>query len=548
MRRSDERGAAMLVSVLMVLVFLSIIVPFLVRENQQEAKWSTRAQKTSRAFALAQSAAEQALWKMKSSTSTLASVLTNNAPADYTFNNTFTDPNGGGQYRVRLTPTGVTRQVEVLAEGRDPQSGQVRAIRAVYTNISIPGAMLGRGQITLTDQLIPHWGPVMSQANIVLQAGSVNRFYPRKLARQVVTTNGVNPQRDPNTLSQLPNSGTDYVSGYDVPNLPRLDFDTMRAQAQTNGTLNIYSFSSGAPANIVDFDPEVAANNDRPHCRGWTQTATDDPDGVSPWTGHKPYSPPFPGAGFTAGSTVFPQDHRHPSDNGTLNAITSANILCSGGAPHTDHFVDSFHHPLAARNMIWYWDGDLVLTGRGVDWRTPDTCHQVGFEGTLIVRGDLTIANSTNDCLGGFAVTPSTRTVRDEYAAVDATSEVNYPGDAGGAVNVTGPYIFGTDNWRAPENGGWGYYKLLPTPDITTPSSSQGDVGVRGFVYVGGDLTLAGTSEIYGALWVEGTIGGPALSLMIFYDDNLQVPVLDVNLRQDSWNEVSPSTAAWANP
>ena len=70
------------------------------------------------------------------------------------------------------------------------------------------------------------------------------------------------------------------------------------------------------------------------------------------------------------------------------------------------------------------------------------------------------------------------------------------------------------------------------------------DLGVYGFLYVGGDFARAGDSDVYGAMWVVGDVSG-AGNTMLFYNASLQLPSLNVILTNDSWQETKPDAAAW---
>jgi hypothetical protein len=396
------------------------------------------------------------------------------ALAGYNFDKTFRDEKTGGYYRVRVTPTGALNQVLVQAEGRDPKSNETRSIRSYYTNNAIPGPMMSKGNITLSSGVFVHWGSVMSQGRVVLQGSNIYTFFPRKFARLDVVTDPTTPPtpdipRDidgPSGTNQKPVGAAkphDWYSGYDVPDLPELDWETMRSSAAANGTLNCYT-----------------------------------------------------------------------------TGLNIATLSCPSSGTS---FYDSNHAPKSRNNLIWYWDGDVTFNGNtyaagGSDWTYQTNCKNLGIWGTVIVRGNMII--NTGDCIGAAAspplepampaagITPP-NTIYLEYSDVE-TSTANYPGDGGVAGSVTA-FRFGVD----------------PIPPSTTDGEKT-DLGIRGFVFVGGDLTLSSSADIYGALWVNGAVipSGAANGVNVFYDRTLKVPVLNVVLVRDSWNEVTPTSTAWA--
>jgi hypothetical protein len=82
-----------------------------------------------------------------------------------------------------------------------------------------------------------------------------------------------------------------------------------------------------------------------------------------------------------------------------------------------------------------------------------------------------------------------------------------------------------------------------------SPCNEFATVGMRGLVYVGGNLTIISYMDINGALWVNGSVtasgGSYTTFCSVFYDDTLVVPTLNVILIRQSWQEVGPSNIAW---
>lgn len=209
---------------------------------------------------------------------------------------------------------------------------------------------------------------------------------------------------------------------------------------------------------------------------------------------------------------------------------------CASGGSHNTHFGNSWNHPKSARffpnnDTVWYWDGDVTLSGR---YCGSSACNEsTGLRGSVIVRGNLTI-----DTPGEFNYTgpvPSgawqeqqklTKTTNDSAASNE------YPAD-NGFHSTSATWQFGTATFCQPTQGcGW-----------------RATVGIKGFTYVGGNLTILQFLDFNGAVWVNGTTtatGGSASAFCgIFYDNDLEVPALNVVLLRISWKEVGPSTTAW---
>lgn len=220
---------------------------------------------------------------------------------------------------------------------------------------------------------------------------------------------------------------------------------------------------------------------------------------------------------------------------GTNNSSTAwdTRSSCTSAGAHATHFGNPWCHPKSARNQpnnsyVWYWDGDVTLSG-------GSTANQsCGLRGIIIVRGNLTIDTPGEYNYNGPVPTNAwqqhqkfTKTTNDSAAANE------YPADTG--FHSSGStFNFGTDTFGVPGLGAGPYHCT---------------VGIRGFTYVGGNLTIVNYMDFNGAVWVNGTVtssgGTLATSCGIFYDDTLSVPALNVILIKMSWNEVAPSSTLW---
>ncbi len=455
--RARPAGQVLVGAILVVSVLL-LIVPLMVQWSRQEARWSVKQQKSTVAFNLADAAIDRGMWKLKSSTSCWAQAAVGTVQAGYNFDTVYTDIEGG-VYRIRFSTGPSAGQVTVTAEGRDGLTRQTRSVRAVFENKALPGPMLSGGAINIGAQFESHWGPILAHGNITLSGAAAADRFPRKLSKQVVSSS-VAPARDVNGMSP-PNTDTlEWWSDYPVPDLPLLDFVTMRASATSNGTLNFYTTAGASGAG---------------KCIGWG--------------GH-----------------------------GRCEAAAK-NWAAHSGQPH---FFDSMHHPLGQSNRIWYYDNNLILTG---DLSTRGG-HRLGLYGTLIVRGNLTIASGDNYTYTG----PIPATAWREYASIDTAANSQYPGDAGFRTN-NATFNHGSQTWT----GG--------------PPAANTDVGVRGFVYIGGNFALNNIADMAGTIWVVGntTVGAAVTErALVFYEDvSAGLPILNVVLNRLSWDETLPSAVAW---
>ncbi len=399
----------------------------------QTIRASVADRKTTAAFNLAEAGIDRAYWKLKSSTSTWASARAGVALTGYAFDQSYTDV-AGGVYRVSVTSGPLPDQVTVIAEGRDYQSKQKRAVQVVYSNLAIPGAIISGAGINESGTSIAHWGPMMAMNGIALSGTAANRYFPRKLSKQVVTGTGGNP-RDTNGLTPPNTDNKEWWSNYDVPELPIFDFAALRSSAAATGTLNCNGTASGA--------------------------------------GH---------------SSTIP--------------CGSACVNCSV----TNLYKDSRYQD----NDVWYWDNNVSWAGTN------------GIKGTVIVRGNLSVA-------GGDSYVPAPMNVPasawQEYQKFDTAASDEYPGDTGLKTTAT-TYVLGSCGTTC------------------EGSASGGDLGLEGFMYVGGTINMTGDSDVHGAIWVQSGWSGGG-NVMVFYDDTLVLPQLNVTLQRLSWREVAPRPGVW---
>ncbi len=233
----NSRGQAMLVAIVVSVTVMLILVPAIIKWAQDESKWTIKEQKSSTAFNLAEAAINRGAWKLKSSTSTWEQARLGATISGYNFDATYNDISGG-TYRIKFSAVSQT-QVAVYGEGRDSESRETRAIKAVYYNTTIPGALFSASGIDIQNHFVINWGPIMAHGNIdITDAEAAKKYFPRKFSRQVVTGQGIY-LRDVNGMDPPNTDNLEWWSNYDVPDMPLLDFTTMRASASTNGTLNI---------------------------------------------------------------------------------------------------------------------------------------------------------------------------------------------------------------------------------------------------------------------------------------------------------------------
>ncbi len=620
----------LLVGVMFAFLFMIIIVPVMVKWLQDDMKISVKDQKSGMAFALAEAAVDRGYWKVKGSTSTFAAVQAGSTMPGYRFDSAYTDITGG-VYRVSVTSGPGVDQVTVVGEGRDSQNRETRAVEAIFTNTTVPGAILARGALNIDDSSVVHWGPVMSMANITVAGDARYTGYPRKLSRQAVlpsalfdSTGDTNP---PNTDS------LEWWSNYNVPELPIFDFETMRASAAATSTLNCQTvdittttYTSSTFSNPCSgsgcSDPGSNCTCSGSGFVGSGCTDTGGSCGCTLYTigpacvdsggscscsgsgaGRECTTSNYKNSGNPAGQCT---DSDGAGTGCTLTVICTgsgcadsgancdAGKLCRGvgcadsgancgcnstvsvttttttttefrccsssyyGGPVTCNYpaglgrdsscvnctVDDIYNQTTLRDKdyTWYWDQNTTWTG------------YIGIRGTVVVRGDFELASGGDDryCKampGATCTVPVPPQAWREYQKYDTSAVGEYPGDLGLSTNSL-TYTFGSNDpgtcsTSLPNDGGLNLKTKGELWRVNCSGLGLGsDLGVYGFLYVGGDLTRYGSSDIYGAMWVEGAVSGGD-NTMVFYNSQLKLPTLNVVLQRDSWKEVRPATSAW---
>lgn len=523
-----RRGFILPMIVSIIIVFF-IIVPVIVDWISQDTKSTIREQRKSIALNIAIAAVERGYWKVKSSTVTFNRVMQGNSLSGYSFDRVYTDI-GGGSYRILITSGSAQREVVIIGEGRDSSTNEVRAIKAVYQNQTIPGAIISKGIITWANAFTAHWGPILSHNNInITDANAAKSYYPRKFSRQFVTSVPSYP-RDTNGLAP-PNEGFDWRSDAQdyVPELPDPDFESLKASASINVPVYLSYDSEDYTYKYYTWKYHQTPPSD------WISSTTINTLNVNACSKKTNYS--------------GPKWWQRANKRKTTGAITYTDLSsCNlGGNNHNNlfHFQNSYRHPLARLNRVWYWESNytpLVFTG-------STGANGSGIIGTIIVRGDLT--NYWGDNLDYTKIGVNNCKIPSlayqEYKYIQAksgnpsrpsdfymdTAAINeYPGDNGYQVNRS-TFYFGAESWTVAQ---------------PTPSQANTDVGFVGFLFVDGNFRIERAMDYYGALWIKGNVsraaGVPEMSI-IFFKDDIDIPTLNVVLVKRSWQEITPSKVPW---
>ncbi|MCX7941049.1 MAG: hypothetical protein N2555_04700 [Endomicrobia bacterium] len=517
--------------VIAIVLFLIVMIPTIVEWTRHQTRTAKKLEGRNVATNLAEAGINRGVWKLKISTYTWELVSNGIPIVGYNFDNIYTDI-PGGMYRIKFSSGPEPRHVTIIAEGKDDKTGEVRAIKAVFKNQTIPGSIISRGHIYLGNAFECHWGPVMSHGNIqITDANIAKKYYPRKFAKGVVSSVPSYP-RDTNGLDPPNTDNTEWWSDYPVPDLPILDFTTLRSSAATNIAVYLVlvgtTTSGGRTFRI--FRWEDARPVAQPPPANWFRNYYPSLNVMSSATINT--------LNFYACSSM--NSYRGPkywqevsvrTDNYSVsyNDLSSCNLNPGQNHDGRPHFQNPWRHPAKFARRVWYYDGDLIMTGS----TGADGC---GIKGQLIVRGNFT--NYTGDNLrwtGNVAtgltddeckVPPEAHL---EYRKIDTSAINQYPAD-NGLRSVRSVFRFGQETWT------------------DGPTAANTDIGLAGFLYVGGDYDMEGPMDIYGAIWVVGNVSrgtGVAEYSIIFFDETLDLPSLNVVLIRTSWQTIPPSNIPW---
>jgi len=481
-----KRNGFILPLLIAVILLFLITAPSLINWITTDATQTIREQRKSIAFHLAQAAVERGYWKVKSSTSTFEAVSMGQILPGYNFDVTYNDI-PGGSYRIKVSSGSTSKEVVIIGEGRDNSTKEIRAIMAVYENRTVNGAMLSGSRINPSGDTTIHWGPILSWGEINLSNGADNVYFPRKFSRDLVKPR--DKSLDPPNTDNI-----EWWSAYDVPELPQFDFVAIRSSAAANGTLNC-----GSGLNSSPLTPN-SSNNYTMVC----------------------------------------------------NCSGDKKKCC---ADQNSCYVDNIYADRRYnQGLFWYWDSgkDVYLNNTGV-------------KGSFFVRGNLRIDG--DDCYGpwykvngydpyggkhlcgqgpssergpGALFVNVPKTAYLEYKKIDTSAPNEYPGDLGLSSSSL-VYQIGACNKTY-------YYQCDYTCEQACERGATGDdLGLYGFLYVGGKLDIYGAFDIYGAVWVVGDINtGAGNNVSIFFNENLDLPTLNVILIKKSWNEIKPSPIPWS--
>ncbi|MFN3550828.1 MAG: hypothetical protein ACK4WJ_03365, partial [Endomicrobiia bacterium] len=503
-------------TVIAIMLLLIIIVPTIIEWSQQQTKMSFKIQGKTIATNLAEAGIERGVWKISTSLETWDEILKGNTIAGYNFDVLYDDVEGG-VYRIKFSSGPELKDVTIISEGKDNKTGEVRAIKAIFKNQVVPGSIISKGHIYLGNAFECHWGPVMAHGNIQLtDAVIAKKYYPRKFARGVVSSVPSYP-RDTNGLDPPNTDNVEWWSDYPVADLPILDFASLRSSASVNVATYLEKVAEDSTYNYFRWENVYPLSSPPPP--GWIKNIHPTLNIMSSATINT--------LNFYACSSMnsyrgpkYWQRVRVRKSNLSVSYETLSSCNLNPGQNHDGrpHLQNPWRHPAKFANRVWYYDGDLIMTGGSAE----DGC---GIKGQLIIRGNFT--NYTGDNLAWTGNSQTGLTDAEckvpteaylEYQKIDTSSLNQYPAD-NGYRRVRSVFRFGTETWT------------------DGPSAANTDVGLAGFLYVGGNYDMEGPMDIYGAAWIVGNVRrgtGVSEYSIIFFNESLELPSLNVVLIRKS--------------
>lgn len=249
MRIRDESGQ-LLVGVIVMMVVLAVIIPAMVLFVKNEIHWSIKQERNMTAFQLAEAAIDRGYSMVTNSTRTweLVQMGGSNIPTSFLFNAAYVDVSSG-TYALSVSSGPDEDQVTIIGVGRDFYRKEVRAIKAVYTNLPLGDiAIMGGTGVAYTGNNIDvEWGAVVSPESIT----TANKNHPTfwSAGSVDIDTNSATP---PNCDSPNCHFWHSYYAG--IPPMPDIGFKEYEliAQATPDGPCGAYYTAGDKSLNCTD--------------------------------------------------------------------------------------------------------------------------------------------------------------------------------------------------------------------------------------------------------------------------------------------------------
>jgi hypothetical protein len=247
----NERGQVLIITLAVMLV-LALIVPSLVEQARRSAVATQNDLRETRAFELADAAAERGYFRLVMDTQAWDTVQAGGSLPGYELDASYSDV-PGGTYAIGISSGALAGSAVVTGVGRDSSGRSVRAVQVTYSSASAAqGAIIANG-LSFGGNTSVEWGPIASLSGISL-SGNSNRLYPMMFAVGGISGNG-GPRGSWNA-TQAPCTDSKEWWAYDCPPgvtiPPPINFDAYRSSAQAQG---LYYTSNQSFTNVQDTAP-----------------------------------------------------------------------------------------------------------------------------------------------------------------------------------------------------------------------------------------------------------------------------------------------------
>jgi len=242
-----SQAGQLIIALLIITMIIGIVVPALIMLVQNEAKQTTKEIKQTRAFHLAEAAADRGMYKLNESQD-IWYKATHGIPIEgYCGDVKYTDIDVG-VYKIKFSSGPGEQQVTILGYGKDKTTDESRIVKIVcYRELPFGGkSVLNIWGALATGTANVQWGAIMSLTSYTIAGSVKGELWPRKFARGYI---------DPRyTSGPLPKYGSivdeelaEWHCGYPVPDFPDIDFDAYATEAQKVISTNTAP-SGGTPA------------------------------------------------------------------------------------------------------------------------------------------------------------------------------------------------------------------------------------------------------------------------------------------------------------
>jgi len=382
----------------------------------------------------------------------------------------------GGTYKINMSTGDGPKEIIIIGTGKDFSSKEYRAIKVVYSKAAIQAAIQAP-IIEVEGNANIYWGPIMSLSTLDISGGA-NELFPRKYARAAITADGTYPDRDivNDSTNKGPYANDVYTEWWSFNEPP--------------GVPDILTPDTSYYAQLSQ-DQEAFTGEDLYHTDDWSiNNLQDNVCTVDLGLGNGPE----PKVRFITDDATFGGSKYFCGILIALGKIT----FNSGGK-----------HPLGSISVVPPLEAWKEYQVNVVE-------HKGDSDSGAMSTWDFSCPGNTHPC-------------SEPHGDTDKVDE--YPGDSG-YHTAAGCYNFryGRDaNCDGVFND---------TGDTGGPVGRA--LSFKGYIYSGDDFTAGGTTKIHGAVAVGpgGDFDGGGCD--IYYDDMLDIKMVNDNITRTSWYEVTP--------